>query len=67
MDREVSRSRREQEAGADRADRHRQSLQSLKADEGKARGAGRRRSRAAADHCEPGKARRTDAAPRSLK
>jgi hypothetical protein len=49
---QVSGSRSEQETGADGAQRHRQSVQSLKADEGKARGAGRRCDRTAADHRE---------------
>jgi hypothetical protein len=40
----------EQEAGADRSHRRRQNLQPLEADEGEARGAGRRCSGASADH-----------------
>jgi hypothetical protein len=46
----MSRSCREQEAGAGSAFRHGPGLQSFKTDEGKARGAGRDRSRVAADH-----------------
>src|ERR1700722_16183149 len=56
MDCEMPRSRGEQEAGADSAQRHRQGLQPLQADEGEARRARRRRSRVAADHrpaCRP--------------